>query len=878
MVKRLIYFLPVMVIAIVIAVACSTEEEKEKFGEISGIVFDENVGEPLSIAQITLTPGGNSTVTGSDGSFSFIEILPGNYTITVNKKGYEQDGKNTVTVVSGKRAECNIKMKRIPAYVTADKEVLDFGDNNTLNTLSFNIVNGSYENLSWHIYYDTISSFVTQVSPDKGTTPYGKTAAIVVKINREKLNGGNNETTIQVISDNGDGSYEVRIKAIGQDKALPTMNIIDITDITSSSVRVHGKITFVGTPPYYERGFVYDTNNPEPEYDNCEERIPVTKTDDSIFTCKIKGLDLDEKYYVRAYARSNFGINYSNPISFTTVPSQPVVHLYKVDNYDANNKTVTLYGSVEYEGDPTYKHKGFVYCEGRNTPTINNIVEEVEGTEKGNYKATIGGLKIDVLYSVRAYATNNNKDYAYSDTTIEFTLSGTKPKVSIGKTSDLNRGDKTAILHGRLDDKGIPAVYERGFVYSYENETPNINEDICEKVEGKEVGTFEAKIENLILGKQYHVRAYATNETGTTYSDTVDHFSTIPISATVKMGSVPSFDIKSQTALFQGTIETIGDPPYSEKGFVYSSTNNKPTINDSFVRIEGGSGTGTYETTASNLILGKTYYVRAYAMNATVPTYSKDTVKFLFDQSLPKVQTGVVTNVDIINSIAILHGTITDVGNPVYEERGFVLSTEYQRPTIEDRRELVSGTGTGDFELRLTEFSKSQITYVRAYAINAKGVEYGEPVIIFDVSFWDMGDYIFLGDKGIAVQKEDIGYDNWYEINRLCAKSRIGGFSDWRLPTYSELSEILYKKREQIGNFNQSTYWSSDKYAETYTRKIYNSSGHWYEAYYIKRYYYGVNFYNGSKYTSQPYDTYYEDESDTGKNYARAVRSLNLDQ
>ena len=790
MMKRLLYLLPIMAIAIVIAMACSTKEEEEKFGEISGIVFDDNVGEPLSIAQITLTPGGNSTVTGSDGSFSFIEILPGNYTITVNNKGYEQDGKNTVTVVSGKRAECNIKMKRIPAYVTADKEVLDFGDNITLNTLSFNIANGSYENLSWHIHYDTLSSFVTQVSPDKGTTQYGKTAAIVVKIDREKLYAGLNETTIQVISDNGEGSSEVRIKAIGQEKALPTLNIIDITDITSSSVRVHGKITFVGTPPYYERGFVYDTNNSEPEYDNCEERIPVTKTDDSIFTCKIKGLDLDKKYYVRAYARSNFGIAYSNPISFTTVPSQPVVHLFKVDNYDAINKTVTLYGTIEYEGDPAYSHKGFVYCEGRNTPTINNIVEEVEGTEKGNYKATIDGLKINVFYSVRAYATNNNRDYAYSDSIIEFTLSGTKPTVSIGKTTDLNRGDKTAILHGRLDDKGIPPVYERGFVYSYENETPNINEDICEKVEGKEVGTFEAKIDNLILAKTYHVRAYAINETGTTYSENVDHFSTVPIEAKVKMKSVSTIDLVNMSALFQGTIETIGDPPYSEKGFVYSSTNFYPTINDSSVKVEG-SGTGTYETTVSNLILGKTYHVRAYAINASSISYSA-VESFLFNQTLPEVQTGRVTDLDINNTVAILHGSITDIGNPPYEERGFVLSTQYKLPTIDDQKISVSGLGTGNFELRLTEFSKTKDTWVRAYAINKEGVAYSDTAVrIFDTSFLDMGDCIVLGSKGIAVQKEDIGYGNWYDMNRLCQNSRVGEFSDWRLPTYNELVQLF---------------------------------------------------------------------------------------
>ncbi len=1083
MMKRLLYLLPVIVIAVVIAVACSTEEEEEKFGEISGIVFDENVGEPISIAQIKLTPGGNSTVTGSDGSFSFIGILPGNYTITVNKKGYE-DCNNTVAVVAGKKAECNVKMKRIPAYVTADKEVLEFGENNTLTTLSFNIVNGSYENLSWHIEYDSLFSFIAKVSPDKGITQYGKTSAIVVRINREKLNVGLNESSIVVVSDNGDGSSVVRIKAIGQEKAKPTLNYTGTTKITSSTAVVHGKITFGGIPAYTERGFVYNIEeNPTIEVDNNIEKVMTPVTVDSTFSYKLRDLQLGYKYYVRAYAINDEGVSYSNQESFTTVASLPVVSVFLPDNIDTNNKTATLHGKVDSIGDPEYYERGFVYCEGRQTPTIEGGINfkkvSVPGTGIGSFDASISNLKLGI-YSVRAYAINNG-GYSYSKNTVELLLAGTEPQVSVGEITDISLTDKTAILHGSLMTKGSPTATIKGFVYSSVNKKPTLDDTHVELVQdnGHETGSYFITISRIELGKTYYVRAYAKNEAGTTYSDEVVDFSTVPVAATVKMRSVTSVDRVNLTALFQGAIETIGDPPYIEKGFVFSSTNTTPTINDSSVKVEG-SGIGTYETKVSNLIFGKTYYVRAYAINENVITYSddvvsfdilgttpivsvgvvdginlssltanlngyvsevgypaisergfvyssnnntptindskvtvdgdatggsysvqiknlaldktyyvkayvsnslglfysentisfsteatfpvvsvssstnmnlevltanvsgriedagnpeytekgfvygynnkiptvendivinvsgsqtgtfsttlpdlvlgknyylrafaknakgiaySDTVSFLFDQTLAEIRTGDVTNFDFNTTVAILHGSITDVGNPAYQERGFVLSTLYEQPTINDQKIIVSGSATtGDFEYRLTEFSKTENTYVRAYAINEKGVAYGKPVLLFDATYLDMGDYIILGSKGIAVQKEDIGYGNWYDMNRLCQNSNVGGLSGWRLPTYNELVQ-LYNMKDMIGNFRNDDYWSSKSTSESYSFKIYNQGKY---DYYneVKYYYYGVDFGDGSQFKSSPYDTYYKSESATGSHYTRAVRSL----
>ncbi len=1033
---------------------CTEEKEVIKYGSIAGVVYDESVGEPIPVVKLELTPSGKTAVTGSDGSFSFINIETKDYTIKADKKGY-QSGSNVVSVVAGTTTECNLTLMRIPAYVTADKTELNFGDNLSLTTLSFNIVNSSYENLSWHIEYDTLSSFISKVSPDKGTTQYGKTSAIVVNINRDKLNVGLNESNIVVVSDNGDGSSEVRIKATGLAKVKPTLNYTGTTKITATTAVVHGKITFYGIPTYTERGFVYNTEeNPTIEDDNNIEKIMTSVTDDSTFSYKLKDLQLGYKYYVRAYAINDIGVAYSNQESFTTVASLPVVSVYTPDNIDTNNKMASLHGRIDSIGDPEYYERGFVYCEGRQTPTISGDVNvkkvSVPGTGIGSFDASISNLELGI-YSVRAYALNNG-GYSYSKNTVELILTGTEPKVSVGETTDINLTDKTAILHGNLISKGSPTATVKGFVYSSVNKKPTLEDSHVELVQesGHETGSYFITISKLELGKTYYVRSYAKNEAGTTYSDDVVDFSTVPIAATVKMRSVTSVDRVNLTALYQGAIETIGDPPYIEKGFVYSSTNNTPTINDSSVKVEG-SGIGTYETKVSNLIFGKTYYVRAYAINENVITYSEDvvsfdilgttpivsvgvvdginlssltanlngyvsevgypaisergfvyssnnntptindskvtadgdatggsysvqiknlaldktyyvkayvsnslglfysentisfsteatfpvvsvssstnmnlealsanvsgriedagnpeytekgfvygynnkiptvendivinvsgnqtgtfsttlsdlalgkkyylrafaknakgiaysdTVSFLFDQTLPRVQTENVTNFDYRTTVAILHGSITDVGNPAYQERGFVLSTTYEQPTINDQKIVVSGSATtGNFEYRLTEFSKTNNTYVRAYAIvdtiNDKGVVYGKSVLLYDATYMDMGDYIMMADKGIAVQKTDIINNNGYydDMESLCKNSRVGGYTNWRLPTKTELTQ-MYNIKDKIGGFINDAYWTSSYYTQynsTYRRTEYL--------------YYYISFYNGACYS-----------------------------
>jgi hypothetical protein len=71
--------------------------------------------------------------------------------------------------------------------------------------------------------------------------------------------------------------------------------------------------------------------------------------------------------------------------------------------------------------------------------------------------------------------------------------------------------------------------------------------------------------------------------------------------------------------------------------------------------------------------------------------------------------------------------------------------------------------------------------------------------------------YIILADYGLMVMRKDLGKSTWSGARDMCKQIRLGGFSDWRLPTQGELA-ILYNERNIIGGFdtfNNTGYWSS---------------------------------------------------------------------
>ena len=250
------------IVALLLAASCAQEAVTVELGGISGVVADKTTGEPVGSVSLTLSPGGAKTVTGSDGAFLFADLEAGSYTIDLEKEGYKRES-TSVVVFEGKQTDAHLLIERMPAVITADRDVLDFGDNASVTQLSVSIVNPGYLDLHWSVSWDTQIQWIREiVGPDgksDGTLAFGKTASLVIRIDRDLLANGYNEAIVVIWSDNG--RSELKVAATGADRRMALTNVLPVTEFDMTSAVLKAKMESVGSPEYEERGFVLSTSS-----------------------------------------------------------------------------------------------------------------------------------------------------------------------------------------------------------------------------------------------------------------------------------------------------------------------------------------------------------------------------------------------------------------------------------------------------------------------------------------------------------------------------------------------------------------------------------------------------------------------------------------
>jgi hypothetical protein len=703
--------------AVALMFGCA-ETEKATTGSIVGTVSDKTTGELVPTVNVSLSPGGKSGVTGSDGSYSFPDLNPGNYTVSISKEGYKPATKS-ITVAVGQNADGHILIERIPAIVTVDRDVLDFGENVSVNTLSFSIVNNSYEDLIWYIEQNC--PWIKEIKPVGGTLKYGKTEAVALIIDREKLAGGNNETVIVVKSSNG--RSELTVKAMGVETGLTGVTTQEPTNITAVAALLNGTVTAEGKPPYTERGFVYATTS-QPSLDKTIRKVTAPVNANAVFSAGIEGLDLNTVYYVRAYAVNAVGAAYGNEISFTA-KALPALNTLSVS--DITSVAAKFNAIITSAGSPAYTERGFVFATAPQptlSTTVRKITAEINANEQ--YSAAVSGLSLNTAYYVRAYAANS-EGTAYGNE-VRFT-SGAEPATLTTKTAT-NITTSSAVLGGQILAAGTPAYTERGVCYGTSSMPTVDNYTVI--IPGNGTGDFTREVSGLSSGTKYYVRAYAkSGNSGTAYGEEISFITHAPVS--VNTQSVTSSNITTSSARVYGSVVHAGVPAYTEKGICYGTSNN-PTLESAFKLSVAGNAVGSYYAEIGNLSAYTTYYACAYAVNELGTVYG-NTVNFRTKTEKATVSTQAVTTIS--GSQVRLNGTIVTAGNPPYTEKGFVYGMSAS-PTVSDTKVPVAGQGTGSYSVTISYGNNYIFSYhVRAYVIHADGsVSYGEDrLFFFEVEF-----------------------------------------------------------------------------------------------------------------------------------------------
>ena len=100
-----------MSVALLMLASACTQTEYDLFGTISGTAIDVDSGEPVQQATVTLSPTSKNTYTGMDGQFEYTNLEAQQYTVTVQKTGY-QSNRKIVNVNAGETTNVSLVMKR----------------------------------------------------------------------------------------------------------------------------------------------------------------------------------------------------------------------------------------------------------------------------------------------------------------------------------------------------------------------------------------------------------------------------------------------------------------------------------------------------------------------------------------------------------------------------------------------------------------------------------------------------------------------------------------------------------------------------------------------------------------------------------------------
>ena len=178
-------------------------------------------------------------------------------------------------------------------------------------------------------------------------------------------------------------------------------------------------------------------------------------------------------------------------------------------------------------------------------------------------------------------------------------------------------------------------------------------------------------------------------------------------------------NITETSLTIKGTIVKTGGLKITSHGHCWSET-EQPTINHSKNNLGDTESIGDFTSTLTNLVAGKSYFIRAYAINSKGVAYSEQVSVTMPYIEKPTVSTLTISS--LTKDSVILNGEVKDDGNGNIKEYGFYWG-------LTDNTEHKVKINTIDktkFSYTLKSLESKATYYYKAYAINEKGESTGE--------------------------------------------------------------------------------------------------------------------------------------------------------
>lgn len=511
----------------------------------------------------------------------------------------------------------------------------------------------------------------------------------------------------------------------GTTKVFTTISVLAATvanlkvEKSGAVFNASAEITDDGGSDIKSVGFCYGLE-PEPSTQNAGCKTITTKTDESgsFFSAVIEEFEPGKTYYVRAFVDCDLNGNgsstysYSEQLTFVSDAVAPLVTTNEVADADVLSETATVYASVTSDGGSEVTERGFVWSK-KTGPTLENAESIKSGSGAGNFSATLTDLSIDTEYYLRAYAINAI-GLTYGEE-VTFKTKAGRPEVTLIAVGDVT--NVSAKVSASVTDQGTAEVTERGAVWSTAANPTIANSKKIASEAG--AGSYSVTIsENLAFGSTYYVRAYAINKNGVSYSNEEMTFQLRTDVALVTTGNPTN--VTSNSADCSGNVENDYGIAVTERGFVWSSTNKSPNLDDG-ERKSCGSGTGEFSRTINDLMPNTLYYVNTYAISEAGTAYGS--VKTFTTLSQAPIVATVVNMEEISEDSAVVGGSIESDGGSAVTERGVLWGTS-PNPQQSGRKVSVD-INRDDYTTRLTNLERFTTYYVQAYAKNENGISYG---------------------------------------------------------------------------------------------------------------------------------------------------------
>ncbi|WP_195421874.1 kelch repeat domain-containing protein [Parabacteroides merdae] len=318
-----------------------------------------------------------------------------------------------------------------------------------------------------------------------------------------------------------EGAYTT-INGIGEVATLD----VDSATVKATSTWVKGKVKNRGVG-IEKLGFYYKKKKQTGDIEPSDQDSVITYEGSDLatvdtFSCQITNLEPETWYYVRAFAKNQFGEFAFNVDSFRTTDGKPFVGKLSLIKDSTTFTTADLFAFLINEGDAPVSAYGFCWSveEGPTIDADTIICTSLE--DDGKFTGRIQGLESAKKYYARAYAINNFGT-VYSEEEITISTKSEKPNIiTFPITPDSIKSDGTVHIGGELQNGGNSAATEWGICWSSSNKEPSIKDNHV----AVDDTLFMYALPSLKGATIYYARTYATNKSGLTGYGEVKSFTT----------------------------------------------------------------------------------------------------------------------------------------------------------------------------------------------------------------------------------------------------------------------------------------------------------------------------------------------------------------